>query len=117
IKVDENQVGGLGGIKQLQRIAYTNIKARIVIQPEVFDGQARYIRAQLNGFDIFERQELEACLGQRAGTEAEEQRGFRLFMAQRANQHGPGVVILEPARIGGEHAALLDGITEFEKTV
>ncbi|MNG02866.1 hypothetical protein D3C84_859120 [compost metagenome] len=38
-------------------------------------------------------------------------------MAQRADQHRPGVVVLEPARIGREHAALLDGITEFEKTV
>ncbi|MNX99732.1 hypothetical protein D3C86_1321980 [compost metagenome] len=38
-------------------------------------------------------------------------------MAQRSDQHRPGVVVFEPARIGGEHAALLDGITELEKTV
>jgi hypothetical protein len=38
-------------------------------------------------------------------------------VTQRTNEHGAGVVIFEPARIGCEHAALLDGIAEFEKPV
>ncbi|MOA12194.1 hypothetical protein D3C78_1321670 [compost metagenome] len=38
-------------------------------------------------------------------------------MAQGANQHGAGVVIFEPARIGREHAALLDRIAKFEKAI
>ena len=38
-------------------------------------------------------------------------------MAQGANQHGAGVVVLEPAGVGGEHTALLDGIAKLEKAV
>ena len=38
-------------------------------------------------------------------------------MTQRANQHGTGVVVLQPAGISGEHAALLDRIAKFEEAV
>ncbi|MNG02865.1 hypothetical protein D3C84_859110 [compost metagenome] len=45
IKVDENQVGRLSGVQQFQRIANADVQARIVIQPQIFNGQARYVRA------------------------------------------------------------------------
>ena len=38
-------------------------------------------------------------------------------MAQRADQHGAGVVVLQPARVSSEHTALLDGVAKFEKAV
>ncbi|MOA53006.1 hypothetical protein D3C78_1763960 [compost metagenome] len=45
IKVDENQVRRFGGVQQLQRIANADVQARIVIQPQIFNSQARYVRA------------------------------------------------------------------------
>ncbi|MNC16549.1 hypothetical protein D3C75_644050 [compost metagenome] len=45
IKVDENQVGRLSGVQQFQRIANADVQARIVIQPQIFNSQARYVRA------------------------------------------------------------------------
>jgi len=38
-------------------------------------------------------------------------------VAQRAQQHGAGVVVFQPAGIALEHATLLDGITKLEKAV
>ncbi|MCY1556999.1 hypothetical protein D9M68_938060 [compost metagenome] len=38
-------------------------------------------------------------------------------MTQRTQQHGAGVVVLQPARIGHEHAALLDCLTELEEAI
>lgn len=38
-------------------------------------------------------------------------------MAQRADQHGAGVVILQPAGISGEDTTLLDRIAKFEEAV
>ncbi|MNP31522.1 hypothetical protein D3C76_1246440 [compost metagenome] len=38
-------------------------------------------------------------------------------MGQRTNQHGTGIVVLKPARVGGEHAALLDRIAELEEAI
>ncbi|MNX99733.1 hypothetical protein D3C86_1321990 [compost metagenome] len=72
IKVDENQVRRFCAIQQLQRIANADVQAWIVIQPKVFDGQARHVRAQFDGFDVFQRQELEAGLGQRTRAETKE---------------------------------------------
>lgn len=117
VQVDENQVSGLGGFQQLHRIANADIKARIIIQAHVFDGQARHIRAQFDGFDVFQRQELEARLGQGTGPQAQKQRALGFGVGQRANQHGPCVVVLQPARVGGEHTALLDRLAKFEKAI
>ncbi len=117
VQVDEDQVGGFGAVEQLHRIADADIQTRIVIQPEVFDGQTRHVRAQLDGFDVFQRQELQAGLGQGSGPQTEEQGTLGFGVAQRRNQHGAGIVILQPARIGSEHAALLDGLAELEKTI
>ncbi|MNR13835.1 hypothetical protein D3C85_1302650 [compost metagenome] len=38
-------------------------------------------------------------------------------MTQRPDKHGPGIVIFQPAGVGGEHAALLDGIAELEEAI
>ncbi|MNG37891.1 hypothetical protein D3C84_1253780 [compost metagenome] len=38
-------------------------------------------------------------------------------MAQRTEEHGAGVVVLQPLRVASEHAALLDRIAELEKAV
>ncbi|MNE34906.1 hypothetical protein D3C80_1286440 [compost metagenome] len=117
IQVDEDQVGAFGRLQQLHRITDTDIQARVIIQAHVLDGQARHIRAQFNGLDVFQRQELQAGLSQGAGTQAQKQRAFRFRVGQRTNQHGTGIVVLQPARVGGEHAALLDRLAELEEAI
>ena len=117
IKVDEDQVCGFGSLQQFQGIADANVQPWIIVQPQVFDGQAWHIGTQFDGFDVFQGQKLQAGLSQGPGAEAEKQRAFRVLMAQGTDQHGAGVVVLQPARIGSEHAALLDGVAKLEKAV
>ncbi|MNF98858.1 hypothetical protein D3C84_817330 [compost metagenome] len=117
IEVDEDQVRRLGAVQQLHGIPDTHIEARVVAETEVLHGQARHVRAQLDHLDVFQRQELQAGLGQGAGTQAEEQRVFRRFVAERTQQHGAGVVVLQPGGIGAEHAALLHRLAELEDAV
>ena len=117
VQVNKDQVGGFGTIEQLHGIANADVQPWVVVQAQVFNGQARYIRTQLDGLDVFQRQELQAGLGQGAGTQAEKQRTLRLGVAQRTNQHGAGIVIFQPARVGGEHATLLDRLAKLEKPV
>jgi hypothetical protein len=38
-------------------------------------------------------------------------------MTERAHQHGTGVVVFQPAGVGGEGAALFDSVAEFEEAV
>ncbi|MNP67713.1 hypothetical protein D3C76_1635740 [compost metagenome] len=38
-------------------------------------------------------------------------------MAKGTDQHGAGVVILQPTGVGGKHTALLDGLTEFQEAI
>ena len=59
----------------------------------------------------------QAGLGQATGAETEEQRATRLRMAEPAEQHGAGVVVFQPGRIGHEHAALLDTVAELEEAI
>ncbi len=117
VEVDEQQVGFFGRGQQLQGIADPYIQPRIIIKAHVLHGQARHIRPQFDGFDIIQRQELQARLSQGPGAQPQEQRALGLFMAQRAHQHGAGVVVLQPAGVGGKRAALLDGIAKLEEAV
>ncbi len=117
VEVDEYQISRFGGFQQLGRISDADVQSRIVLQPQVLHGQLRHRRAQLDDLDVLQRQELEAGLGQITRSQTEKQRGFRLWMAEPAEQHGTGVVIFEPGGIGDEHAALLDCRAEFEKAV
>jgi len=117
VQVDEDQVRAFRAGQQLHGITDTHGQARIIFQAQVLHGQARYIGAQLDGFHILEGQEPEACLGQVASTEPEEQRGFRRLVAQGAHEHRAGVVVFQPARVSREHAALLDRLTELKKAV
>jgi len=117
IEIDEDQVGLLSRGQQLQGIANAHVQARIIIEPHVFHGQARHVRAQLDGLDILQRQELQAGLGQGTGPQPQEQRALRLRMAECTDQHRTRVVVLQPTGVGGEGTALLDGVTEFEEAI
>jgi hypothetical protein len=117
VQIEKNQVGRLGRGQQGHGIADTDGQPRIIGQAEVLHGQPRHIRTQLDHLDILQRQVLQAALGQIAGTQAEKQCAFRSRMQQTAEQHGAGIVVLQPGRIGSEYTALLDLITEFEKPV
>ena len=117
VQVDKQQVGLFRAFQQLQRIADADGQARVIGQPHVLHGQARHIGAQLNHFNIVQWQKLQAGLSQVAGSQTQKQRAFRLFMAQRAKQHGASVVVLQPAGIRHIHAALLNRLTKFEKAI
>lgn len=117
IEVEEDQVGLRAFAQALQCVADAQSQARVVAQPQMLAGQARNRRAQLDGLGLLQRQVAQAGLGQAAGTETEEQRATRLRMAEPAEQHGAGVVVFQPGRIGHEHAALLDTVAELEEAI
>ncbi|RMQ10423.1 3-deoxy-7-phosphoheptulonate synthase [Pseudomonas viridiflava] len=117
VKVDKDQVGRLCAVQQLQRIADTDIQTRIVIEPHELHGQARHIRAKLDDFNVFKRQELHAGLGQRTRTQPQKQRAVRRIVTQCADQHRAGVVVFQPARVSRKRAALLDGLAKLQKAV
>ena len=117
IEVDKQQIGLLRTFQQLQGVANADGQARVIGQAHMLHGQTRHVGAQLDHLDIIQGQKLQAGLGQIAGTQAQKQRAFRLFVAQRAQQHGAGVVVLQPAGVGHIDAALLDRLAKFEKAI
>ena len=57
----------LRAIQQFKGITDPDIQPGVIVQPQVLNGQARHIRAQFNGFNIFKRQKFETGLSQGSG--------------------------------------------------